>query len=147
MMTLGDHWLRSAWAGCRFHYCPQSLCFYRRRAGQISEDIAATRRGSEAFWIRTLEYVHSEPYRSAIMERLGRVRFYMAVRKEDLTIRQALGKLAQARATSPTSISWADVFLGGLLVLLPGVHTLLHAPELAALRGPLRRLLRLPENG
>ena len=33
-----DYWLRAAWAGCKFRYCPGSLCFQRRRSGQLSSN-------------------------------------------------------------------------------------------------------------
>jgi len=45
-----DYWFRAAWAGCRFRYCPGSLCFYQRRHGQMSADPEAMGLGMEAVW-------------------------------------------------------------------------------------------------
>src|SRR5262249_11246521 len=36
-----EFWLRAAWAGCRFRYCPGALAFYRSRSGQMSADTPA----------------------------------------------------------------------------------------------------------
>lgn len=146
VQTILDHSLRSAWSGCRFRYCPRSLCFYRRRPGQMSEDSAAMRRSVEDFWVKALGYITSEPYRSGVLERLSRLRFYMGIFGDGLTTRQALGKLAQAHSGSPRSISWADVGFAGALVLLPGGRWLASSPGLRPVRSVLRRLLRFPVN-
>src|SRR5207248_5736 len=57
-----EFWLRAAWAGCRFRYCPGALAFYRSRPGQMSGDTPAMLRGIGDVWARALAYVDREPH-------------------------------------------------------------------------------------
>jgi hypothetical protein len=50
-------------------------------------------------------YVTREPYRGLTPAKLALYRFYLAVTRYQMTMREALAKLALARATSPGTIS------------------------------------------
>ncbi|HEY3107281.1 MAG TPA: glycosyltransferase [Chloroflexota bacterium] len=135
-----EFWLRAAWAGCRFRYCPGALAFYRSRPGQMSADTPAMLRGIGEVWERALAYVDREPHRAALRARLAQRRFYLALADRRTSARAALASLARARAIHPGAIAPLAYVLGCLIVLTPGGRSLMHARPLAWLRGRLSRL-------
>lgn len=144
-----DYWLRAAWAGCRFGHCPGSLMgFYRIRPGSKTRNVSALVHGREAVWEKALGYVTREPYRSLIAARLARQRIYMAVTRNQMTKREALAKLALARATSPGTVSALAYAVGWATIILPGGAALARSRWLQSIRRDLARLLllyRIPE--
>ena len=137
-----DYWLRAAWAGCRFGHCPGSIMgFYRIRADQKSANVSAMRQGREAVWDKALGYVTREPYRSLIAAQLAGVRFFIAVSNGNLTKRDALAKLALARATSPETVSSLAYVMGWSKIVVPGMSALVRLPWLGGMRRTLGRLL------
>ncbi len=135
-----EFWLRAAWAGCRFRYCPGALAFYRSRPGQMSGDTPAMLRGIGEVWERALAYVDREPHRSALRARLAQRRFYLALADRESSARAALAGLARARAVHPGAIAPLAYLLGCAIVLAPGGRSLMHSPPLAWLRALLSRL-------
>jgi glycosyltransferase involved in cell wall biosynthesis len=143
-----DYWLRAAWAGCRFGHCPGSpMGFSRRRPGQMSADVSALARGVEVVWDKALGYVTREPYRSLIAARLAHLRFYLAVSRDEMAKREALAKLALARATSPNMVSALAHAVGYAAIVLPGGTALVRSRWLRPVRRGLARLLHygIPE--
>lgn len=112
-----DYWLRAAWSGCRFRYCPGSLCFYRRQPGQLSSHFRARLRGMESAFIRAREYITQEPYRTAASQRLGHILFYLAVSERESNVRTSLSKLIKAREVSPDFVSLPAFVIGSLLII------------------------------
>jgi GT2 family glycosyltransferase len=110
-----DYWLRAAWIGCRFRYCPGSMCFYRRRIGQLSSDAGAMVRGMEPVWIRAQDYITKEPYRTAVSNRLGRLLFYLAISETD-SIKVSLSRLRRAREISPDTVTMRAFVIAWLLI-------------------------------
>jgi glycosyltransferase involved in cell wall biosynthesis len=133
-----DYWLRAAWVGCKFRYCPGSLVFYRKRPGQMTADMPAVMRGVEEVWAKALGYITREPYRGAITRHLAQVRFRLAIYQDGMTKRESLAKLALARAANRNSASALAYTVGWLLIVLPGCHLLVKA-----LRPLLRRVAHL----
>jgi GT2 family glycosyltransferase len=117
MMADQDYWLRAAWAGCRFRYCPGSFCFQRRRSGQLSSIHGAVVRGMESVLTRAREYITREPYRTAVSQQLGHILFYLAVSERESNIRASCAKLRQAREVSPEFVSLRAFAIGYLLIL------------------------------
>lgn len=111
-----DYWLRAAWLGCRFRYCPGSMCFYRRRPGQLSSDARAMVRGMEPVWIRAREYITREPYRSAVSQRLAKLLFYLAISETDST-KASLSRLRRAREASPNTVTLRAFAIAWLLIV------------------------------
>ncbi len=146
-----DYYLRAAWVGCRFRYCPGALCFWRKRPGQKSGD-RLDFQGLEAVWVKALSFITVPPYRRIIASHLARMRFRTAIARKDLTLREALAKLALARATDPTTVNLVAFALGGLLIVLPvpGKALLIEARVLQPLRRRIARLfgvyIRMPVN-
>jgi glycosyltransferase involved in cell wall biosynthesis len=112
-----DYWLRTAWAGCRFRYCPGSLCFYRRRPSQLTSSPRAALRGMEPVLIRAREYITQEPYRTAVSQRLGHILFYLAVSEKDSNLIADLAKLRKARDVSPSFVTLPAYAIGWLLIV------------------------------
>jgi glycosyltransferase involved in cell wall biosynthesis len=110
-----DYWLRAAYAGCRFRYCPGSLCLYRRRPGQLSADSRAEIRGKEQALTRALEYIAKEPYRGAALRRLGKILFYLAVTESDTST--ALSTLRRARHLGEPAITRRGYLVAWLLIV------------------------------
>ena len=129
-----DYWLRAAWAGCRFCYCPGTLYFYRRRSAQMTENKSAMMRGFEAVWSKALCYITSEPYRSTVSVMLARLRFRIAISKYGMTNREAIAKLKLARASNPEAVPALPYALGWALIVMPGGHLLVRTPWLRAFR-------------
>lgn len=139
-----DYAIRAAWAGCRFRYSPDSLCFWRRRPNQKTADQLAMLRGLEELWMKSLGYITTEPYRSIVSDRLARCRFYRAILDPGLPFSEAVAKLRQARAVSPEGVRLTAFWIGHLLLLTPGSRTLLQARWLRPVRRPISHLFGLP---
>jgi glycosyltransferase involved in cell wall biosynthesis len=112
-----DYWLRAASSGCRFQYCPGSLCFYRRRPGQMNSDSRAMTRGMEPVFFRAREYITQEPYRTAVSKRLGQLLFYLAVSERESNVKASLSKLQKAREVSPDFVTLPAFVIGSLLII------------------------------
>jgi glycosyltransferase involved in cell wall biosynthesis len=139
-----DYWLRAAAKGCKFKHCPGSLCFYRRRPGQMTSRRYGMLRDMEMTFAKALDYVDDEPYRSLLATRLARLRFVLALAGESGK-RNALAELRRARECSPETISGLAFALGYGLISLPGGSRLARARSLRPLRALGARLLRLDE--
>jgi glycosyltransferase involved in cell wall biosynthesis len=138
-----DYWLRAAWAGCRFGHCPGSpMGFKRMWPGQKIADVRATARGLEAVREKALGYVTREPYRSLIAEQLAADRFYMAVSRCQMNVREALAKLNLARATCPKKVSLPAYAFGCAAIVLPGGSLLVRSQRLRFIRRFLASLFR-----
>ncbi len=111
-----DYWLRTAWAGCRFRYCPGSLCFYRKRSGQLSSNFRDVTRGMESVLTRAREYITREPYRALASQRLARILFYSAVSEKDSNVRASIEKLRKAREVSPGLVTFPAFAMGAFLI-------------------------------
>ena len=117
-----DYFLRAAWVGCRFAYCPGGpMGFSRVRPGQKSSSPAIAH-GLELVWEKALGYVTREPYRSLISAELARHRFNMALSSE-LTKKEALVTLALARSTSPETISAIVYITTCAAIFMPAIRT------------------------
>jgi len=129
-----DYWLRAAWKGCRFQYCPNCLTFCRIHPTQVTANKQTYLRGFETVWMKALGYITEEPYRSQVQSSLARTRLRMAIELEDLSAWGALQKLAQARRTKPQSIPLPAYTLAGGAVLVPGARRLLRQQWMEPLR-------------
>ncbi|MBI4441748.1 MAG: glycosyltransferase [Acidobacteria bacterium] len=136
-----DYWLRAAWAGYRFRYCPGSWCFYRRRPGQMSANSLAMMRGVEAVWAKALGYITSEPYRSMVLNKLALTRFRLAMMDRELTLRQAFEKLALARAADPSIVNLLAYTVGAVLIVLPGSGIFFRARWMKPVRHCVSRII------
>jgi hypothetical protein len=116
--------------------------FKRMWPGQKIADVARTTRGLEAVWDKAIGYVTKEPYRTLLAKRLAEFRFYMAVSRDQMTIPEALAKLALARATSPEKISALAYSLGYASIVLPGGTYLVRSRGLRMVRRLLALLFR-----
>jgi cellulose synthase/poly-beta-1,6-N-acetylglucosamine synthase-like glycosyltransferase len=139
-----DYWLRAAASGCRFRYCPGSLCFYQRRPGQMTARPLSILRDMEATGAKALGYIHDEPYRELLATRLARTRFVLAL-ADSSGRRDAFSQLRLARATSPETISRLALVSGFAVAALPGGLWLARAPSVRPVRSAAARLLRLDE--
>lgn len=140
-----DYWLRAAAKRCKFKHCPGSLCFYRRRPGQMTSRPLGMLRDMEMTYAKALGYVEDEPYRSLLETRLARLRFVLALAGEAGGKRSALAELRRARECSPETISGSAYALGYGVISLPGGSRLARARSLRPLRALGARLLRLDE--
>jgi glycosyltransferase involved in cell wall biosynthesis len=140
-----DYWLRAAVAGCKFKHCPGSLCFYRRRPGQMSSRRFGLLRDMELTFSKALGYVEDEPYRRLIEGRLARLRFVLAVAGESGGRGASLTELRQARTGSPETVSKLAYALGYALISVPGGSSLARAQSLRPARALGARLLGLGE--
>jgi glycosyltransferase involved in cell wall biosynthesis len=96
-----EYWLRAAWSGCRFRYCPGSLSLYRRRSRQLSSNPHDRLRTVEAAFACARTYITEEPYRSVLARRFAHILFYLAVSDRQLDRSTARAKLEEARQMSP----------------------------------------------
>lgn len=130
-----DYWLRAAWSGCRFKYCAGSLCFYRRRSGQITADRLAAVRGMEPPLTRALSYITTEPYRSALLKRLAHLLIFLAVSDPTQSVKNALARLRKARALDSKSIT-APAYVVATVIIVLRIGPALFTSGM----GPIRRL-------
>jgi glycosyltransferase involved in cell wall biosynthesis len=137
-----DYWLRAAWATCRFGHCPGSPTgFSRVRPGQMSANVFALTRGLEAVWDKALGYVTREPYRGLIAAGLAETKFHLAVSRYQMTRREALAKLASARAISPQRVSAPAYAAACAAIVVPGGTALVRSKRLRPIRRVLARML------
>ncbi len=146
-----DYWLRAAWGGCRFGFCPDfPMGFVRRHPGQKSENMSAILRGNEAVWEKALSYVDREPHRSRILASLARSRFRSAVFRDDMNTKEALAKLAQARATCQKMVPALAYALGYAAILVSAGSSLVRSPRLRPALRVVERIIcaprRLPQS-
>ncbi len=130
-----DYWLRAAWSGCRFRYCPGSLCFQRRRSGQLSSNPRNVVRGMESVFTNARKYITREPYRTAVSRQLGRTLFYLAISEKDSNSTASLARLRKAREVSPDFVT-SRAFAFGALLIVTGIGPFVFSRWL----GPLKRL-------
>jgi len=128
-----DYWLRAAWAGCKFRHCPGSLCFQRRRSGQLSSNPRDVVRGMESVLMRAREYITREPYRTFASQQLARNLFYLAVSEKDSSFSSSIEKLRKAREVNPHFVTFTAFAIGSLLILT-GVGPFVFAHWLKPLR-------------
>ena len=138
-----DYLLRAAWAECRFGYCPGGpMGFARVRPGSKTQTSKAMALGNEAVLSKALGYVTRDPYRRLVAAKLARARFEMAISGVDLTKREAIAKLALARATSNETISALKHAAAWVIVIVPGGRYLLHSRYFRPIRRLLARLIQ-----
>lgn len=112
-----DYWLRAAWSGCRFRYCPGSLCFQRVRAGQLSANTRDVIRGMEAVYMRAHGYISKEPYITLISRQFARVLFHLAVSEKVQDSSLSLTRLNRAREVCPDFVTIPAFAIGWLLIV------------------------------
>jgi glycosyltransferase involved in cell wall biosynthesis len=118
-----DYLFRSAWAGCKFAHSPGGpMGFSRVRRGQMTANLALIAQGIEAVLVKALGYVTLEPYRGLIAAELARHRFNMALSKV-ITKQEALSILANARASSPGTVSMSMYIATRAGILVPAIRT------------------------
>jgi hypothetical protein len=138
-----DYWLRAATMGCKFRYCPGSLCFYQRRPGQMTSRPLSMLRDMEATWSKALGYVRDEPYGTLLATRLAQLRFVLALAGDPGGRRASLAQLRLARETSPQTVSRLAFVSGFALIAVPGGSAFVRAHSLRPLRAVGARLLGL----
>jgi glycosyltransferase involved in cell wall biosynthesis len=135
-----DYFLRAAWAGCRFGHCPGVPMGFRRiRFDQKTKNVLAMERGREVLWQKTLNYLDREPYRSLAAKILARHRFWMAVRRNQMSRWQALAKLANSRHTSPDAVPLSLYTAGLAAIFVPGARRLALSDSLRSITKAWRR--------
>jgi hypothetical protein len=105
--------------------------------GQKIANVAATERGLEAVWAKALGYVTGEPYRRLLAKALVTYRFYLAISRSGMTVREALAKVTLARSTSPDLVSALSYGLGCAAIILPGGRFLVRSERLRRVLAPL----------
>jgi len=116
-MSDQDYWLRAAWSGCRFRYCPGSLCFQRRRPGQLSSNSHAVLAGMEQVFTSAWTYITREPYRAAVSRRLSHLLFYLAVSDGKSSKAASLARLRKARTVDSQFLTKRAYAVGWLLIV------------------------------
>ena len=140
-MTIEDLWLRAAWEGLKFAYCPGGLAFYRRHEGQMSSRADVMLKGGEAVLQKALQYIDRPSYRAQIVRRIARIRFAIArTGGEPLS---SFRELLRARSMAPEAISRRAVAAAALMVFMPSLGTMLRGPEWSALRSRFRSALKI----
>jgi Glycosyltransferase like family 2 len=112
-----DYWLRAAWSGCRFKYCPGSLSLHRKRSGQLTSNSRSGVRGMEPVLVRARQYITREPYRTMVSQRLSRTLFYLAVSDGDASTEESLRRLRKAREANPAFVTLPALVIGRLLII------------------------------
>jgi hypothetical protein len=120
-----DYFLRAAWAGCRFRYCPGAYTFFQSRPGQMSGDRLAMAWGHRALFAKTLGYVDREPYRSMVARQLGDSLRWLALHDPSLARAEAAGLLASARALDLPVGAQLRNLIAATVVWSPGGRALL----------------------
>lgn len=143
-----DYWLRAAWIGCVFRYCPGSWCFHRRRANSVSADLRAMVDRTEQTYEKAATYINREPYRSAVLARLARLRVGRAVSDGRLSRAESLGRLRSAQRIAPRAVPRMTYAVAYAVVLIPGARTVAQLNVLAGLRRRAGTILGLlPRRG
>jgi glycosyltransferase involved in cell wall biosynthesis len=137
-----DYELRAHLAKCRFRHLPgPPIAFKRVRPGQMSASVPLMLAGSVALWTKALGLVTCEPYRSMVRFNLGRHRFWLAVRAEGMTVRDALAEAKEARKTSPEAVPLLAFLAGIALIVVPGAPFLARSPKVRKIRRMIARSL------
>jgi glycosyltransferase involved in cell wall biosynthesis len=137
-----DYWLRAAYAGCRFGYCPGSpMGFARQHPGQKSRNATVMSRGYDAVLQKALGYVTREPYRSVIATGIADRKYQAAVARAGMTRREAWTLLGLARSLSPGTVSAPAYAFGWAIVALPGASALVRIRWLRYVRRAMAWLL------
>jgi glycosyltransferase involved in cell wall biosynthesis len=119
-MSDQDYWLRAAWSGVRFRYCQGSLCFQRRRSGQLSSNRHAVLAGLEQVFTSAWTYITREPYRTAVSRRLSHLLFYLAVSDKQSSREASLARLRKARTVDIQFLT-KRIYAVGWLLIVTGV--------------------------
>lgn len=117
IMSDQDYWLRAAWSGCRFQYCQNSLCFQRRRSGQLSSNSRAVLRGMESVLTSASAYITKEPYRTCLSRRLSHLLFYLAISDKESTRGASFARLKKARGLNMQLLTMRAYLLGWMLIV------------------------------
>jgi glycosyltransferase involved in cell wall biosynthesis len=137
-----EYLVRLLWAGCRFRYCPGiPMAFYRCHPRQMSANALEMSRGCEALWAKVLHYVDREPYRGFVVERLAWARLHRATRRYGMNVRDAIAKLAEARATHHRVVSLGVYIAGLALVIAPGGRRFMRSDLFRSLRHAFGKLV------
>jgi len=136
-----DFWLRAAWAGCVFVYCPGSWCFHRRRPFQMSSQARTMLHRTSTTLDKALGYIDREPYRAGVASRLAGVKYGIAVTDLQLDRSAALAELRESRRLDPKRISALPYALGYAAIVVPGARRLIKALPLTAARRRVARTL------
>ena len=145
-----DYWLRAAWAGCVFTYCPGSWCFHRRRDDSISRQSRAMLERMDQTWVKALGYIDREPYRSLVAAHLARLRFGVAISAPDITGARRAELLQSARELSPAAIPASAYALAKITLAVPGARAAVQSGAMKSLRRSVGRglgVLRRPGDG
>lgn len=129
-----DYWLRAAWLGCVFRYCPGSWCFHRRRDNSVSRNSRMMVNRMDQTYTKALGYIDREPYRSMVAARLSKLKFGRAVSDPGLTAAERKALLASARALAPQEIPAVAYLLARVSLTVPGARAALQSPPLKAVR-------------
>ena len=136
-----DYELRALWAGCRFRHCEGNpAAFYRVHPGQMSEDREAMALSQEAIWRKAVGYMDREPYASLARANLAWSMSLVAMRGIGLTRREALAKLAAARAISPETVPPLAYLSAAAVILAPGGSLLMESKLLRSTRRAVAQL-------
>ena len=136
-----DYWLRAAWLGCRFRHCPGLLGFARVHPKQMSVDVSAMNRGTEAVLAKALTYIDREPYRTMVLENLAQMRYLRAVSRKGLSRDEALAKLREARETKSDEVPLPAYWMGVVAIVAPYGSVLISSPAFRAIRRFVARLV------
>ena len=143
-----DYWLRAAWAGCVFRYCPGSWCFHRRRDDSVSRKSRAMLERMDQTWVKALDYIDREPYRSLAASHLARLRAGFAISAPDITSEKRLELLRSARKLSPQAITRSGYTFARLTLAIPGARITVQSRAMKAVRRAVGRALGiLPRPG
>jgi glycosyltransferase involved in cell wall biosynthesis len=138
-----DYWLRAAWAGCRFGHCLSSpVGFKRLRNGQKTKNSPAMERGLDEVWNKAFGYINREPYRSLLAAKIADDKLRRVIFRDQMGRRQALATLAQARATSPATVSARTYAAACIAVVLPGGRSVARLAWLGPIRCTLASLFQ-----
>jgi len=139
-----DYFLRAAWTGCSFGYCPLSPAGFRRlRPGQKMGNSPAMERGLEEVWSKALGYITEEPYRSQLRAKIAEHRLRRAVFREQMPRGQALALLASARSMNPMTISRLMHALCCAAIILPWGRSFARLGAFSSIRRVIGRPLQI----
>jgi len=131
-----EYWIRCAFAGCQFARTPGAWAFYRRRFGQKSEKMIRAALAELDVLRRARTYVHEEPYRKQLAEKVSRLEYAFAhyyLWSGDLANAQKF--LRAALESAPPHLRFAQSKVVGWLSRISFGPTLY---------GVFRRMRRLP---
>ncbi len=129
-----DYWLRAAWVGCVFRYCPGSWCFHRRRPTSVSADLRGMVDRMEQTYEKAATYIDREPYRSAVLARLARLRVGRAVSDARLSRAESVARVKSARRIAPHAVSAPVWGLAYTIAAVPALKRLARSDVLLGIR-------------